>query len=91
MILLLARGGVESDELDDFKGLNKRSPWFAAVMMMMMFSMAGVPFFVGFFAKFSVSAGSGCRRLPVVGHHRRPAFSSDRLFLLSARGQDHVF
>jgi len=54
MILLLARAGFESDQLDDFKGLNKRSPWFAAVMMMMMFSMAGVPFFVGFFAKFSV-------------------------------------
>jgi NADH-quinone oxidoreductase subunit N len=54
MILLLARAGFESDELDDFKGLNKRSPWFAAVMMMLMFSMAGVPFFVGFFAKFSV-------------------------------------
>jgi NADH-quinone oxidoreductase subunit N len=54
MILLLARAGLESDELDDFKGLNKRSPWFAAMMMMMMFSMAGVPFFVGFFAKFSV-------------------------------------
>ena len=54
MILLLARGGLESDDLDDFKGLNKRSPWFAAMMMMMMFSMAGVPFFVGFFAKFSV-------------------------------------
>ncbi|WP_291990692.1 NADH-quinone oxidoreductase subunit NuoN [Candidatus Accumulibacter sp. ACC007] len=54
MILLLARGGLESDQIDDFKGLNKRSPWFAAVMMMMMFSMAGIPFFVGFFAKFSV-------------------------------------
>jgi NADH-quinone oxidoreductase subunit N len=54
MILLLARSGFESDQLDDFKGLNQRSPWFAAVMMMMMFSMAGVPFFVGFFAKFSV-------------------------------------
>jgi NADH-quinone oxidoreductase subunit N len=54
MILLLARAGFESDEIDDFKGLNKRSPWFAAVMMMMMFSMAGVPFFVGFFAKFAV-------------------------------------
>ena len=54
MILLLARGGLESDRLEDFKGLNKRSPWMAAVMMMMMFSMAGVPFFVGFFAKFSV-------------------------------------
>jgi NADH-quinone oxidoreductase subunit N len=54
VILLLARGGLESDELEDFKGLNKRSPWFAALLMMMMFSMAGVPFFVGFFAKFSV-------------------------------------
>ena len=54
MILLLARGGLESDQIEDFKGLNKRSPWFAAVMMMMMFSMAGIPFFVGFFAKFSV-------------------------------------
>lgn len=54
MILLLARAGFESDEIKDFAGLNKRSPWFAALMMMMMFSMAGVPFFVGFFAKFSV-------------------------------------
>jgi NADH-quinone oxidoreductase subunit N len=54
MILLLARSGFEADELDDFKGLNKRSPWFAGVMMMLMFSMAGVPFFVGFFAKLSV-------------------------------------
>ena len=54
MILLLARGGLESDEIDDFRGLNKRSPWFAGMMMMMMFSMAGIPFFVGFFAKFSV-------------------------------------
>ena len=39
---------------DDFKGLNKRSPWFAGIMMMLMFSMAGVPFFIGFFAKFAV-------------------------------------
>lgn len=54
VILLLSRAGFESDEIKDFAGLNKRSPWFAAVMMMMMFSMAGVPFFVGFFAKFSV-------------------------------------
>ncbi len=54
VILLLARAGFESEEISDFSGLNKRSPWFAAVMMMMMFSMAGIPFFVGFFAKFSV-------------------------------------
>ena len=54
VILLLARAGFESEEISDFAGLNKRSPWFAAVMMMTMFSMAGIPFFVGFFAKFSV-------------------------------------
>ncbi|PKL63695.1 MAG: NADH-quinone oxidoreductase subunit NuoN [Methanomicrobiales archaeon HGW-Methanomicrobiales-3] len=54
MILLMARSGFEADKIDDFKGLNKRSPWFAAIMMMFMFSMAGIPFFIGFFAKFSV-------------------------------------
>lgn len=54
MILLMTRAGFEADQLDDFKGLNKRSPWFAGVMLMVMFSMAGVPFFIGFFAKFSV-------------------------------------
>jgi NADH-quinone oxidoreductase subunit N len=54
MILLMARAGFEADELDDLKGLNKRNPWFAGVMLMLMFSMAGVPFFIGFFAKFSV-------------------------------------
>ncbi len=54
MILLMSRAGFEADQLDDYKGLNKRSPWFAGIMLMIMFSMAGVPFFVGFFAKFSV-------------------------------------
>lgn len=54
MILLLSRAGHEAENLEDFKGLNKRSPWFAAVMMILMLSMAGIPFFVGFFAKFSV-------------------------------------
>lgn len=54
LIMMLTRAGFESDELDDFKGLNKRSPWFAAMMMFVMLSMAGIPFFVGFFAKFSV-------------------------------------
>jgi len=53
-ILLLSRAGFESDEISDFAGLNKRNSWYAAIMMMMMFSMAGIPFFVGFFAKFSV-------------------------------------
>ncbi len=54
MILLLSRAGYEAEHLEDFKGLNQRSPWFAAVMLAIMFSMAGVPFFIGFFAKFSV-------------------------------------
>ncbi len=54
IILLMSRAGFEAEELEDYKGLNKRSPWFAGIMLMLMFSMAGVPFFVGFFAKFSV-------------------------------------
>ncbi len=54
MVILLSRKGFEADNLDDFKGLNARSPWFAAVMLMLMFSMAGVPPFVGFFAKLAV-------------------------------------
>lgn len=54
VILLMSRAGFEADQLDDYKGLNKRNPWFAFVMLMIMFSMAGVPFFIGFFAKFSV-------------------------------------
>ena len=54
MILMMAKAGFEAEELDDYKGLNKRNPWFAFVMLMLMFSMAGIPFFVGFFAKFSV-------------------------------------
>ncbi len=54
VILLLARSGFEAEELDDFKGLNQRSPWFAAVMMLLMLSLAGVPPLVGFNAKFAV-------------------------------------
>jgi len=54
VVILLSARGVEAERLEDFKGLNQRSPWFAAVMAMLMFSMAGVPPFVGFFAKFQV-------------------------------------
>jgi NADH-quinone oxidoreductase subunit N len=54
MVLLMSRAGFEAENLDDYKGLNKKNPWFAAMMLMVMFSMAGVPFFIGFFAKFSV-------------------------------------
>ena len=54
MILLLSRRGFEADELDDLKGLNERSPWFAGIMLIAMFSMAGVPPFLGFYAKLAV-------------------------------------
>jgi NADH-quinone oxidoreductase subunit N len=54
MIILLSRAGFEGDQLDDFKGLNERSPWFALMMLILMFSMAGVPPTVGFYAKLSV-------------------------------------
>ena len=54
MILLLARQGFEADQLVDFKGLNARSPWFAGMMAILMFSLAGLPPFVGFWAKLGV-------------------------------------
>ena len=54
MIIALSRKGFEADKLEDFKGLNGRSPWFALMMLMIMFSMAGVPPFVGFYAKLMV-------------------------------------
>lgn len=54
MIILLSRKGFEADLLDDFKGLNRRSPWFAAMMLLTMASLAGLPPFVGFFAKLFV-------------------------------------
>ncbi len=53
-ILLLSRQGFEAEHLDDVKGLNQRSPWFAAVMMVLLLSLAGVPPMVGFYAKLSV-------------------------------------
>jgi NADH-quinone oxidoreductase subunit N len=54
LIMMLARAGFEAEELADFKGLGKRSPWFATVMTVLMFSLAGVPPMMGFMAKWSV-------------------------------------
>jgi len=54
IVMLLARQGFEADNLDDYKGLNQRSPWFAAVMLMLLLSLAGLPPMVGFYAKLSV-------------------------------------
>jgi NADH-quinone oxidoreductase subunit N len=54
VLLVLSRAGFDCETLDDLKGLNKRSSWFAGMMGIVMFSMAGIPFFIGFYAKFSV-------------------------------------
>jgi NADH-quinone oxidoreductase subunit N len=54
IIIALSRKGFEAENLEDFKGLNQRNPWFAAMMLLLMFSMAGVPPTVGFFAKLFV-------------------------------------
>jgi len=54
VVILLSRQGFEAEEISDFKGLNSRSPWFAAMMACFMFGMAGIPPWVGFFAKLNV-------------------------------------
>jgi len=54
LIMMLARAGHEAELISDFKGLGKRSPWFAIVATILMFSLAGVPPAVGFIAKYAV-------------------------------------
>jgi NADH-quinone oxidoreductase subunit N len=54
IVLILSRAGFEADKLDDLKGLNQRSPWYAFMMLLVMFSLAGIPPTVGFYAKFAV-------------------------------------
>jgi NADH-quinone oxidoreductase subunit N len=54
VILLLSREGFESEEISDFAGLNQRSPLYAAIMAICLFSLAGIPPMVGFYAKLSV-------------------------------------
>ncbi len=54
VVLLLARQGIESDRIVDLKGLNTRSPWLALVVLVLMFSLAGIPPMVGFYAKLMV-------------------------------------
>jgi len=53
-IQLLARAGFEAEEIDDFKGLNQRNPWYAFVVLLVMASLAGIPPLFGFFAKLLV-------------------------------------
>jgi NADH-quinone oxidoreductase subunit N len=54
IVILLSRRGYDAENISDFKGLNARSPWFALMMMFLMFSMAGIPPFIGFFGKLNV-------------------------------------
>jgi NADH-quinone oxidoreductase subunit N len=54
IMLLLTRRGFEAEEIADLRGLNRRSPWYAFVMLLLMFSLAGVPPTVGFYAKLVV-------------------------------------
>ncbi len=54
MILLLSREGFEAENLDDFKGLNQRDRWYAFLMLLTMFSLAGLPVMIGFWAKLAV-------------------------------------
>ncbi len=69
MVLLLSRKGFEAEKIEDFRGLNRRSPWFAFIMLITMFSLAGVPPTVGFYAKLAVlqaTIGAGQVWLAVV-------------------------
>jgi NADH-quinone oxidoreductase subunit N len=69
IIMMMARSGFEAEQLADFKGLGRRSPWFAVVMTILMFSLAGVPPMMGFMAKWAVLqavANSGAVWLAVV-------------------------
>lgn len=54
VIVVLSSKGYEADTLDDFRGLNQRSPWLAGMMLCAMFSLAGIPPFLGFWAKLAV-------------------------------------
>ena len=58
MIMLLSRAGFEADNIEDFKGLNQRSPLYALMMLFIIFSMAGIPPFLGFWAKLAVLEGA---------------------------------
>lgn len=54
VLILLSRNGMDAELLDDLKGLNARHPWYAFIMLLLLFSMAGVPPLVGFYAKLAV-------------------------------------
>ena len=81
--------GFEAEQIADLAGLGRRSPWMAGVMLAMMFSLAGIPPFVGFYAKLAVLAGGDRYRVGLARRLRRDDVA-DRRVLLPARGQGHV-
>jgi len=54
MIILMSRSGFEAENITDYQGLSRRNPWYAFLMLLLMFSMAGVPPMIGFYAKLEV-------------------------------------
>lgn len=69
-IVVMSSRGFEADRIDDYKGLNARNPWLAGMVMLVMFSMAGVPPFLGFWAKLAVLRAAiegGMMWLAIVG------------------------
>src|SRR5690606_3005425 len=54
MLIFLSRAGFDCEDLDDMRGLNQRSPWYAFLMMILMLSLAGIPPTAGFYAKLVV-------------------------------------
>jgi NADH-quinone oxidoreductase subunit N len=54
IVLALSRAGFEAEEITDFRGLNQRAPWYAFLMLLLMFSLAGIPPLAGFYAKLVV-------------------------------------
>ncbi|MFT3665337.1 NADH-quinone oxidoreductase subunit NuoN [Piscinibacter sp.] len=65
IVMLLSRAGHEAEQVDDLKGLARRSPWYAAVMAIFMFSLAGIPPTVGFYAKLAVLQAIVSTNLPL--------------------------
>jgi len=66
VVTMLRRGGVEGDEIDDFSGLAKRNKWAALVMLLFMFSLAGIPPTGGFIAKFYVFMAAVGAHMPAL-------------------------
>ncbi|TVQ37741.1 MAG: NADH-quinone oxidoreductase subunit NuoN [Wenzhouxiangella sp.] len=58
VVIMMSIDGREADQIDDYKGLARRNPWQAFLMLMMLFSLAGIPVFIGFFAKWQVIAAA---------------------------------